>query len=946
MSDSFFDDSEFDRLAETEMKKKKKTHHLFWSRLHQMKVLSVKIQASETILICSENQIIFLTHQWKNCKFKPGQQLNVIGKGYYNNDKTEFHINNEQGLIIVEPQILINVTDITSSLFCTRQGILNNLFLKNGLLPFGKKDYSIKMIEGTVIHKILQECLQKKDFSLNLVAEILDRAIVELIPTFYQMKVEESTFRQKILNIFYTSDQLKLITNGTDIINRAVALIPDRENSTVNLSNERSHLSAPTLIQTLVVDEVIDIEQDMSSIIFGMRAKADVVGHVRIHQSSDEYGDLTSPSIVAPVEIKTGKCRQSDCAQLSLYLLLMSEKYCSEIDNGCLLYIDEKILLVPLKVDELRSLLIQRHLIVEALEMGTYNHILGQESCIKCSMNIACASIYTSVENKPISSFGVEEFKSKFPLNSVLLKVFNQFIDAFNLINCDDYKQRNCIANVDEKLLDSGKKCIITLVEPYLDDRVKTVNIYINRLLRGHGYVQSYDPFIVDIVSGDFTNDIDSNVEIEKCTNHYFDLKLYRTYVLNFLTHGKPELKNILFGKSTHPKYLKKYSYSSKELNLEQNEAVGRILNCQDCTLVEGFPGTGKSKVICESIKAIKTNILLVCLTNNALDNILLRLLDSSTPFFRVYAKAESVHPKIVDYMTKITKDVKTTHDYAELIKGIHVFATTSHKISSPFLEHTEFDLCIIDEATQISFPLILGPLSMCKRFVLVGDSHQLPPILQLRGFQPSVFEHLRVKFPDNATRLTTQYRMNPQIMDFANALVYNSLLKLGKKIEKLQLYMQNDILFYNTDSHHFKENQVGDAVHNHGSALACVNICRLLSINLESHQYSIISPYRGQIEYLKTQISDVELATIDRWQGREKQVIIFDTVKTKDSNIGKLLLEWRRINVAFTRARVKLIIIGSVELLSGENSNAFWKDCIKYLTNFGFIEPLPSNLV
>ena len=115
-----------------------------------------------------------------------------------------------------------------------------------------------------------------------------------------------------------------------------------------------------------------------------------------------------------------------------------------------------------------------------------------------------------------------------------------------------------------------------------------------------------------------------------------------------------------------------------------------------------------------------------------------------------------------------------------EALANAKVVAATAHRASTiPYLRSRAFEMAIVDEAGQLTEPLTLGLILRARRFVLIGDDHQLPPVVRTRALARSMFERLKAD-TNCITLLDTQYRMHPQIMDVSNRLFYGGRLRAG----------------------------------------------------------------------------------------------------------------------------------------------------------------------
>ncbi|KAJ2457052.1 DNA replication endonuclease-helicase Dna2, partial [Coemansia sp. RSA 2424] len=436
---------------------------------------------------------------------------------------------------------------------------------------------------------------------------------------------------------------------------------------------------------------------------------------------------------------------------------------------------------------------------------------------------------------------------------------------------------------------------------------------------------------------------------------------------------------------------------NKKRLNAGQAAVLRKVLSAADYALVMGMPGTGKTTTIAELVGLLvdlgKT-VLLASYTHIAVDNIMLKLQERNIPMIRLGNKTK-VHPQIVQYLPSETpyESVQQLDDY---FRKAPVVATTCLGVSHPLFSIRQFDYCIVDEASQITLPVCLGPLLEARKFVLVGDHHQLPPLVRNtaardNGLGTSLFKRLCEAHPMAVVRLEYQYRMNADIQRLANNLIYDGHLRCGslkvanqrirytvdpavavqnlpaseedeslvqEKAGSADLAWVVDVLdpargavFVDTDKVPGRESRSegSDLVHN-ATEIRIIRILTsaLQACGIEGRNVGMLSPYRTQLRQLeiaygirleagdiatlplpdaeedpaapakdKTRYSGLEMHTIDRYQGRDADVIIVSWVRSNTRQaIGELLRDWRRINVAITRARLKLIMVGSKSTL------------------------------
>ncbi|EDO19220.1 hypothetical protein Kpol_1050p80 [Vanderwaltozyma polyspora DSM 70294] len=416
--------------------------------------------------------------------------------------------------------------------------------------------------------------------------------------------------------------------------------------------------------------------------------------------------------------------------------------------------------------------------------------------------------------------------------------------------------------------------------------------------------------------------------------------------------------------------------------NEDQINAIDKVMRAYDYSLILGMPGTGKTTVIAEIIKILVANkktILLTSYTHSAVDNVLIKMSNTNMNIIRLGSK-QRVHPESQKY-TLDYDSIDNYEQYLEVINSASVVATTCLGINDVMLTMREkdFDYVILDEASQVSLPVALGPLRFGRKFILVGDHHQLPPLVKneaarLGGLEVSPFQMLCQKFPESVSSLRYQYRMCEDIVKLSNFLVYENQLMCGTEKVKNQglevpnpdnlnlfhipgkhnwlenvISPQNKVIFLNYDNcKTIVENSDTDNITNEGEVnLAYQCVRAFTNSGISTKNIGVMSLYRGQIRLLKRKFekerySKLEILTADQFQGRDKDCIIISLVRRNNElNGGSLLKELRRVNVAMSRAKSKLIIIGSKTTI---RSVIELQPFIHLLDSSGWITDLPEN--
>jgi DNA replication ATP-dependent helicase Dna2 len=362
----------------------------------------------------------------------------------------------------------------------------------------------------------------------------------------------------------------------------------------------------------------------------------------------------------------------------------------------------------------------------------------------------------------------------------------------------------------------------------------------------------------------------------------------------------------------------------SPNLNKSQIEAVEKASACSDFHLIWGPPGTGKTRVIPEIIRRIDGGVLLGAFTNTAVDKILEALLDAdpSVRFLRIGRSFDSpeLAKRLSDPSEYFSEDLAekypSVHALRRAMDAPRLVAGTAHRACTlPYLRQRRFEMVIVDEAAQLTEPLTLGLTLRGRRFVLVGDDRQLPPVVRTRGLAQSMFE--RLKSSGQITLLDTQYRMHPDIMSMSNRLFYDGRLRSGVTHEDRLPPDGRSVEFIPVPAAFATDT---DSRRNTAEAEVVAEIVRRYLH--KSFSIGVISPFRAQVALIRGLINDVTVTidTVERFQGGERDIMILSLVRAADTDF---VFDERRFNVAITRARRKLILVSHPNLF--RNSRYEW---------------------
>ncbi|XP_065857035.1 uncharacterized protein [Euphorbia lathyris] len=293
----------------------------------------------------------------------------------------------------------------------------------------------------------------------------------------------------------------------------------------------------------------------------------------------------------------------------------------------------------------------------------------------------------------------------------------------------------------------------------------------------------------------------------------------------------------------------------------------------------------------------------------------------------------------------------------ADVIKNSNVVLTTLTGALSHKLDNISFDLVIIDEAAQALEVACWIALLKGSRCILAGDHLQLPPTIQSveaekKGLGRTLFERLADLYGDEVTSmLTVQYRMHELIMNWSSKELYNSKIKAHASVAAHMLYdldgvkksscTESTLLLIDIAGCDMEEKKdEEESTLNEGEAeVAVAHAKRLVESGVQASDIGIITPYAAQVVLLKMlrshedKLRDVEISTVDGFQGREKEAIIISMVRSNSKKEVGFLSDRRRMNVAVTRARRHCCLVCDTETVSGDG---FLKRLIEYFEEHG----------
>ncbi|EMA57210.1 AAA domain-containing protein [Halorubrum lipolyticum] len=359
--------------------------------------------------------------------------------------------------------------------------------------------------------------------------------------------------------------------------------------------------------------------------------------------------------------------------------------------------------------------------------------------------------------------------------------------------------------------------------------------------------------------------------------------------------------------------------------NDAQNEAVQLAVDAEDCALIHGPPGTGKTYTIARAIRALVAGgnrVLLSAFTNRAVDNALEALRDQGFDDVLRVGTETGVRGDMQD--VRLVQRGDPNAKAAEL-RDAPVVAATTAACGSRVLRECEFDVALVDEASQLTEPGTHAAINRADRFVLVGDHEQLPPVVRAENdLRMSLFQRLIEKYPDASVMLDRQYRMSQRIQAFASAEFYDGALRpatpevagqtlrdLGVDPAALPDGLAGGVSFVDPDGTRDGNRNVREA-----ERVAEI-VDAYVAAGVDPDDIGVIAPFRAQVAEIGRRTS-VTVDTVDRFQGSSKEVIVVSLVATGDLD-GPIFEDHRRMNVALTRAKKQLTLVGDADALASE---------------------------
>lgn len=908
--------------------------------------------------------IVRLMGLWSGTRVQIGCSLRIFNPVLLDNE--EYLVNSDEGIVIVDGDVLVPCTTIVQGVYCTRKAVLCDRF-RGGNVP------NKAMLVGNIVHCLFQTALRRQP---------------QLLTRDWLLAVWRCDYRNAVL------DQLIALN---------ITPVQMEEELTVYLDMivewVETHMPSPRgrnepLPTGSLIESIADIEENIWDPLIGIKGKVDVSVKVRTRSGKEA---------IEPLELKTGKsgANVEHAGQVLLYCLALSSKNTNSgwIGEGSLLYLkDGTTSRVTPKAVDLKGILHLRN------ELATFFGALSEDAfpaalretrlCSKCDQALTCSLLQRTVEASRVVSPSMEELCAVLTshLSQEHLNYFQKWVRwiflEWNAAKAMKVDLKN-MWKLDPSQREANGHCLTGLSVKVMDTTADRIFV---ELVRSGGLLQAvFEKGDLAVVStehnlalamGSVVDISDKSVKLllnngsAKITpggkftlDKYESFSIFSTNLNNIALLMDPDahmskirslvvdLKAPSFAKMPKSEILKIKDFV-RSLNSDQARAVVKSLMAEDYLCIQGLPGSGKTSTIAVLVRclvAVGRSVLIASHTHSAVDNVLLKLSEylRSDDILRV-GGSSSMFPEV----RKLTLDAKLAdvtdpeEKYSRtlaIFKDTPVIASTCLGVASNVLfSYRRFSATVVDEASLALESSLIPSISISDSFILVGDSLQLCPLVQSRkardeGMAVSLIE--RLKRHEAATiTLRTQYRMNRFIANLSSSLFYEGKLKCADDViangrldqlstENLNSPSLSDalavsasdivecsVVFIDTQAIEKPKYQLSTgcspgAIYNSGEIEIVAQLCSLfLKLGVCGGDIGVISVYRYHADLLRRVVSEeIEVNTVDQYQGRDKRVVIVSLVWTEGTKSKKseLLSDARRINVAITRAKHKLVLVG-----------------------------------
>ncbi len=791
--------------------------------------------------------------------------------------------------VVVEPSFLVNVTAIRNWVECPRLYYLNKL---SGV------PLNYPVVKGTLVHEVFGDLLRGRDLEEAIEDRVDGRGL-----------------------------ELGLLGESPEAV---------REDVRQNAAAIEGWLEQGRLTE----EDDWRSEQLLISETFGIRGRADAIRRG------------------APVELKTGKNlrkepRFKDKVQAACYALLLEENG-DEVDTGTLLYTKNSALdrneetgdLTPAKDFSMGAGLLKyvvrlrNEIAAMEYDDGVPTGHEGDAKCEYCFERDACMVVSGRLDQEskagrigePLPEAERDHFERFYrAIEEERRAVHREYAKLWEQTaaeRADDDRALVDLEFLGKRPLDGGRWELRARQRDAATSKLREGDLVLAS--DGHPVRGEAELARIERLGDEIVLTADEPVEVARLDVYPSELTTDRLLVAlhDALLKGDERRKDVLFGR-TEPQF-EDPGETFIDNNDAQDEAVRKAVGAEDCALIHGPPGTGKTYTIARAVRAMVDRgerVLLSAFTNRAVDNALEALLEAGIdPDDIVRVGSESGVREDMESL-RLERSGDPGERVAELREASVVAATTAACGSRVMKEQT-FDAALVDEAAQLTEPGTYAAIELADRFVLVGDHQQLPPVVRAENdLSESLFERLVDRYPEAGVMLDRQYRMNQRIQAFASREFYDGALRpatpavASRTLEDLDgvsrdalppelrdpvsfLAVEGDGDRYTDDA---EAGRIADLIATYEAA------------GLDRSAIGVVAPFRAQVSTISERVpDDVTVDTVDRFQGSSQEVIVVSFTATGTLE-GPIFEDYRRINVALTRPKRALVLVGDPRALESD---------------------------
>lgn len=394
-----------------------------------------------------------------------------------------------------------------------------------------------------------------------------------------------------------------------------------------------------------------------------------------------------------------------------------------------------------------------------------------------------------------------------------------------------------------------------------------------------------------------------------------------------------------------------RHEASKFNLNSSQIESVAQAYATDLYHLIQGPPGTGKTFVLAHLVRMLVADgqrVLISALTHRAINNALDKIyaVDSALPVCKIGIGTRAMDLKVPNYENFVLSGFGD-------MRGGYAVGATPFALRSNRLAGVEFDVIVFDEASQITLPLAIMGMLSGQKYIFIGDEHQLPPVTSLKGTglgDISIFGYLSGRGAE--TMLNTTYRMNDILARWPSQEFYDNQLFPDKATgeRRLALKETNGIWDHALEPEEpaiFVDlRHRGNTTRSRKEANIVIELIEaLLYAGIPASQIGVVVPYRAQGRAIRNTLRqtlpkeetarEIVVDTVERMQGQEREVILVSLTTSSPgfaAQLADFFFQPQRLNVAITRPRTKLIIVGSSIVLETEPADPNHQDWVELL--------------